>query len=237
MTVKAWLEGDKTDLDALTVMLSSGDVRVVYDDDKDAYYLTAPAIDDPEQPGRFDSPATALIGRVNGLARSRSAHYRPVKLTTHYTDADGKDRQIVSAAFGLTLRPVIGFFVGGGNGVAIADPPSPWPERLTLADSNGDVAEVLEIMGLVEPLGWVELYKVHEIIRESIQPTKIPDLGWADKATDSAFTGSANLPEVSGADARHARMKGAPKRTMTIEQGRAYISDLVTKWLDRLASS
>jgi hypothetical protein len=236
LTVKAWLEGDKADLEALTVMLSSGDVRVVYDDAKDAYYLTAPTIDDPEQPGRFDSPATALIGRVNGLARSRSARYRPVKLTTHYTDADGKDRQIVSATFAVTLRPLIGFLVGGGDGVAIADPPSPWPARLTLADSNTDVAEVLEIMGRAELLGWVELYKVHEIVREPTKPTKIPDLGWTDKTTDSAFTGSANLPGVSGSDARHARMEGAPKHTMTIEQGRAYISDLVTKWLDHLAS-
>ena len=39
-----------------------------------------------------------------------------------------------------------------------------------------------------ESLGWVELYKVHEIIRDGIKPKKLPELGWATKADDSAFT-------------------------------------------------
>ncbi|MGV0595110.1 hypothetical protein [Mycolicibacterium porcinum] len=234
MTVKAWLEGGKADLETLAEMLSSGDIRVVHDADKDAYYLTAPTIDNPDQPGRFNVPAEALIGRVNGLARTRSARYRPVKLTTHYTDADGENRQIITGTFNVSLRPIIGFLVGGGDGVTIVDPPSPWPDRLTLAESKSDVAEVFDIMGRGELLGWVELYKVHEIIRESIKPAKIYELGWADRTTDSAFTGSANLPGVSGSDARHARMDGAPKHTMTIDEGREYISRLVTQWLDHL---
>jgi hypothetical protein len=44
---------------------------------------------------------------------------------------------------------------------------------------------------------------------------------------------------VSGEDARHAIDKGGeyPKHTMTISEGRAYISHLVTNWLDSLRSS
>jgi hypothetical protein len=78
------------------------------------------------------------------------------------------------------------------------------------------------------------LYKVHEIIRHSMMPDKIPELGWADKNTDSAFTGSANLPAVSGSEARHAGMVGTPKHTMTLGDGRSYISELVANWLDWL---
>lgn len=48
-------------------------------------------------------------------------------------------------------------------------------------------------------------------------------------------TASANLPAVSGLEARHARKKGNPKHTMTIDLGRAYIGDLVAKWMDVIA--
>jgi hypothetical protein len=93
-------------------------------------------------------------------------------------------------------------------------------------------------MGGVQPLGWVELYKVHEVIRDAIQPKKTYELGWATKADDSAFTGSANRADVSGDEARHARNSGPPPtRTMSLAEGRSYISDLVMKWLDLLGSN
>jgi hypothetical protein len=106
---------------------------------------------------------------------------------------------------------------------------------LALAEANSDVAEALEIMGRVDPLGWVELYKVHEIIRDAIAPKKIPEIGWATRAEDSAFTASANRADVSGSDARHARNSGAPPtRTMSLGEGRLFVSDLITKWLGSL---
>jgi hypothetical protein len=92
-------------------------------------------------------------------------------------------------------------------------------------------------MGAPEPLGFVELYKIHEIIRDAIRPKKIPELGWATKADDSAFTGSANRADVSGSGARHARNSGpTPTRTMTPAEGRSFVSNLAMKWLDSLAS-
>jgi hypothetical protein len=106
-----------------------------------------------------------------------------------------------------------------------------------LADANPDVAEVLQLMAK-EPLGWDDLYKVHEIIRDSIRPTKLTDVGWTDKITDSAFTGSANRADVSGDEARHARSSGpTPKHTMTIRQGRSLLSGLVERWMSHLTGA
>jgi hypothetical protein len=86
-----------------------------------------------------------------------------------------------------------------------------------------------------ESLGWVELYKVHEIIRDGIKPKKLPELGWATKADDSAFTASANRADVSGTDARHARNSGeTPTHTELLAEGRPFVSKLVIKWLDSL---
>lgn len=234
MTIKAWLEGEQSDLRALTRLLVNVDARVVHDASEDAYYLTAPEIDSPSEPRRFDRAAEPLLRRINGMARVQNSDYRPVRLSGKYTDHNGQNIHFVEAALELRLEISVDAVVIGPDGKPKPDPPSPWPKRLALGETHSDVREVLEIMSQPEPLGWDNLYKIHEIIRDSIKPQKIPDLGWADKATDSAFTVSANSPGVSGPSARHARMPGAPRRTMTVRDGRAYISDLVAKWLDSL---
>jgi hypothetical protein len=38
---------------------------------------------------------------------------------------------------------------------------------------------VLDIICRAERLRWVDLYKVHEIIRRDIEPKKIYQIGWA----------------------------------------------------------
>jgi hypothetical protein len=60
------------------------------------------------------------------------------------------------------------------------------------------------------PLGWVELYKVFEIVRDSAPKA---DLATMVNAGDlKAFTASANRPDISGSDARHARIAGDPPK-------------------------
>lgn len=235
MTIKAWLQGEKSDLQALARLLVDIDARVVHDASEDAYYLSAPEIDNPPEPIRFDRAAEPLLRRINGMARVQNADYQPVRLSGKYTDHNGQNIHFAEAVFEIRLGMSMDATVIGPDGRPKPDPPSPWPKRLALGETHPGVREVLEIMSHPEPLGWDALYKIHEIIRDSIRPQKIYELGWADRATDSAFTASANLPGVSGSSARHARMAGTPDRTMTIREARGYISDLVTKWLDSLA--
>jgi hypothetical protein len=176
--------------------------------------------------------------RVNGLGRARSADFRPVKLAGRYTDPTGTHIQVGAAALEFRIRGHAAGVAIGPSGQPKADTPSPWPARFALAAGNPDVGEVLDIMGQTEPLGWVELYKVHEIIRDAIKPKKIYKLGWATKSYDRAFTGSADRPDVSGREGRHARMPGLPpRRTMSLAEGRSYVGDLVTKWLAWLAGN
>jgi hypothetical protein len=81
--------------------------------------------------------------------------------------------------------------------------------------------------------------RVRSVIRELSGPWRSqPGLcqsGLATKDEISAFTASANRPDISGDGARHARMAGGPpKRTMPIEQARQFISNLVRMWMDTL---
>ncbi|SKF68754.1 Uncharacterised protein [Mycobacteroides abscessus subsp. bolletii] len=233
MPAKAWLDGNERDLRVLTDLFSTGDVRVIRSEDHDSYYLSVPDANGPSEEGRFGA-VTSLIERINGLARIYCPSHRPVKLTGKYTDSSGNSCHFISVA-SVPSASAVGTPTIYNVDNPPPDRPSPWPGRLALSDSNKDIAEVLGVLGQPGPLGWADLYKVHEIVRESIAPKKIHDLGWADKTTDSAFTASANLPAVSGLEARHARKKGNPKHTMTIDLGRAYIGDLVAKWMDVIA--
>ena len=70
--------------------------------------------------------------------------------------------------------------------------------------------------------------KVFEIVRDSVRPNKLDRSGLASARELKAFTASANRPDVSGADARHARSSGnAPSHHMLLPEGRQFISDLV----------
>ena len=66
-------------------------------------------------------------------------------------------------------------------------------------------------MGRAEPLGWDDLWKVFEIIREAVKPDTIVTLGWTNAADLDSFKESANQPDVSGDEARHARRLGQPQ--------------------------
>ena len=225
-------------LQDLAEMLADGHVRVVRDETEDAYYLTPPEINNSSETDRFDIPAQRLIVRINGLGRANSADFRPVRLTGRYTTPDGESIHVGVAAAEFRIGGRAAGVVVGPDGGPKRDPPSPWPSRLALEATHPEVAEVLEIMGRPEPLGWVHLYKVHEIIRDAIKPDKITDLGWTTNTDDSAFTASANRADVSGAEARHARNSGAPPtRTMSIAEGRSFVGDLVTQWLGSLAGN
>lgn len=227
------MEGHQFDLEDLAQLLATGDVRVI----RDADYLTAPDIDNPPDGTTYYEVAQSLLVHINGLGRVSTADFRPVQLTGSYSTPTEQNVVITPAPFESRARMGAVGVVMGPDGQPKADPPSPWPNRLALAATHPDVAEVLDMMGSPAPLGFVELYNVHEVIRDSIKPKKIYELGWATKADDSAFTGSANRADVSGNEARHARNPGQPPtHTMSLAEGRSYIGDLVTKWLDSLAN-
>lgn len=234
MAVKAWLEGHQFDLQDVAEMLSDGNVRVLHDAEEDAYYLTAPEIDNPPQPGRFDISAMQLLRTINGLGRARSSDFQPVKLAHKYTDHNGTHIHVAAAEARINIRGRAAGVATGPDGQPLPSPPSRWPQRLALVETNQHVARVLKILGRDENPDWYDLYKVHEIIRHDILPRKIHRLGWATKSQDRAFTASADRYDVSGEAARHAvdRHSEPPRHTMTISDGRAYIANLVTKWLD-----
>jgi hypothetical protein len=122
------------------------------------------------------------------------------------------------------------------DGEPVPQPPPPGPRDVQVAGVDANVTEALEILGRADPApDWIDLWKVFEVVRDAVPG--LEHKGWISKADLSAFRASANRPDVSGADARHARMPASPpKRTMTVGEARALIGVLVAAWLDSLHS-
>jgi hypothetical protein len=250
--IKAWLTGHPFDLQTLAELFVSGDTRVVKDGDD--YFLTATAIDNGPDGVPFYEAAPVMLQRVNGLARVlRGDDYRPVALSGRYqegesvhtvasagvAEARGKAYSSMVVVGSATLEARAHLSATGEvsrTGAPTPQPPARGPACLALVASHPLVAEVLDLMGQAEAApGWVELYKVYEIIRDGVRPETIEGKGYATRTELSAFTASANRSDVSGIDARHARQSGGPpKRTMTINEGRQFIASLATRWFDSL---
>lgn len=91
-------------------------------------------------------------------------------------------------------------------------------------------------MGQPSSLSWMELYKVYEIVRESGVLHIAAQAAGLVPSDVKRFTHTANHPEASGDDGRHARSQQRPPRNpMSIEQARDLVSRLVRAWLDSLA--
>jgi hypothetical protein len=232
--MKARLDGHEFDLQDLADWLPSGDIRVAKDDM--GYYLSAAVIDNPPEGKTFYEAAHDLLPIVNGMGRLKSAKFRPVKLDGRYQDGEKRHTVVGVGTIEVRSRVHAVGIITGPDGKVKPQPPTP---GIAYAGLTGrpEVAEALTI--LATPAGgWVELYKVYEIIRDAVSPIPLDKSGLATKEEISAFTCSANRPDVGGLAARHARIAGGlPKRTMTELQAHEFIGRLMRAWMDALVYS
>jgi len=234
VAVKARLEGHSFDLDSLARLFAEGDPKVGSDDE--GYYITSSTFEGLlHDGGRLYEVASSVLRRANGVARALEDGFRPVKLTGRFSDDDGSHHTVVLADTAEVREKAMPILVVK-NGEP-QQPPSPAPGYIKAAEDHFDVAEALDLLGKdVVALDWFDLYKIYEIVRENVGGEKaLLAQNWVPLSDLKAFTGSANLPAVSGTEARHARApSGMPKRTMTLHQARSVISGLVLAWLGSL---
>jgi hypothetical protein len=218
--MKARLDGHEFDLQDLADWLPSGNIRVAKDNV--GYYLSAAVIDNPPEGKTFYEAAQDLLPIVNGIGSLKSAKFRPVKLDGRYQDGEKRHTVVGVGTIEVRSRVHAVGIVTGPDGKVMPQPPPPGIAYAGLT-ARPEVAKALTI--LATPAGgWVELYKVNEIIRDAVKPIPLDKSGLATKDEISGFTFSANRPDVGGLAARHARIDGGlPKRTMTELQSREFI--------------
>jgi hypothetical protein len=251
MTVKAELEGHPVDLDALAREFPTGDPHIVVTGE--GTFLEATALDSMfDDAGRLVDTANEHLARLNGYAILAVAGYQAVRLTSRFVRAGGPTHvhlvahdearardsvtvvALVSAETRATAFVVASVVV---DGVPVAPVPPDGLRHLARATTDKNVADLLALIGNAESLGWYELYKAYEIIRDAVGGGQkgLIDGGWTTKLELSRFTGSANHPDASGAGARHARQSGGPpSNAMALGEGQQFIRDLARRWLDSL---
>jgi hypothetical protein len=230
VTVKAWLEGHQFDLEDLVDLLPAGELRVVKEGDR--YYLTALEIDNPPTEKQFCEVAPDTLARVNGLGRAHNPSFRPVQLTGTYQEGDHRHHVVTAGTIEVRAKVYAAAVVTSPHDKPT--PPPVGPRHAAVKDAN--VSEALAIMGQPSILSWVELYKIYEIVRASGALHTAAQAAGLTPIELKLFTHTANHPEASGDDGRHARsQQRPPKNPMSIEQARDLVSRLVRTWLDCLA--
>jgi hypothetical protein len=247
MTVRAELRGHDFDLATLARLYPTGDPKIVVDDGRTYIEATdlGPLDGDAAQ---LIAVASAHLARMNGRALLDSG-YRPVRLLNRFVDGsnvhiavsdEARMREHV-AVVAVTAEARLGALVVGAattDGVTTVPAPD-GPRQLARAAAHPDANDLLTLLGNANALDWVTLWKAMEIIRWNVGGTDaaLVATGWVNADDLNVFGYTANNPAASGDDARHARrkLKGAiPNRTMTIEEGQAFIRDLARLWLDSL---
>jgi hypothetical protein len=214
---KAWLTGDQFDLDFLAdELLPSGNIVVVRA--PDGFYLVANDLDSVQADEVYEA-AKGLLSKVNGLARVHRPGFQLVQLSGRFSEEGKGDTIMVTAT--LTGRSQMTGSVSVRTSAGAPVPPCPPASigYMELAAQDHDVAEVLAIMGGSESLGWVELYKVYEIVGTTNAFESAKSAAGLSNNKMTLFTRTANHQEAAGGGARHARLSAEPPRTpMPVEE-------------------
>ena len=174
--------------------------------------------------------ALSMLQELNGAAKLIDGSYRSVELTNGFRDGDRPRIILASAHIEFRSRVTATGEVHRSDGTLVETAPESLtrgPAYLDVASLDANVRQVLKMLGS-DFAGWMTLYKVYEVIRDDGDPAS-----WATKAEYRAFTGSANHPVVSGPAGRHVRAPSSspPKRTMTIDEARAFIQRVARAWI------
>lgn len=199
----------------------------------EGYYLTSSLMDSPPDGKQFYEIAPDLLTRANGLGRVHNPSFRPVTLAMNFDDGDHVHHVVLADTVEARSKLRAVAVVTSADGEPMPQPPPPSPRHASVGSRDADVTQALAIMGQPAPLGWVELYKIYEIVKASGALPPARDAAGLTDADLSRFTHTANHPDASGDDSRHARSAQQPPRTpMPIEQARDLASRLVRAWIE-----
>lgn len=231
---RAQLDGHRFDLDDLVLVFGGDDPSVVQRPDG-TYWLLGSMLNHASDLEEAAAIASKLMPLMNGTAKLQFHEYRPVRVYGVFEGPSGRHVRLeASESFaGMRTRDRATITVNGEP--AVNDHPASMLVEKGLA--RIDVAEVLELLALPDieapALAWFFMYKVFEILRESVGGEKaLATSGLMTQKEISAFKASANRPDASGEAARHARMNGDPaKQTMSPADAKSWLLAATKRWL------
>jgi len=92
------------------------------------------------------------------------------------------------------------------------------------------LSRALELYGREQP-NWGSLYKVYELLRERFSEDRLVSTGFVSKQDLARFRATANLPDLSGIDARHAAGSRDAPKALEFREAHAMVRNLLASWL------
>jgi hypothetical protein len=233
----ARLKGHGFDLEELSDHFRSPERNVTKDEDGH-YYLRSIEFDSMANDEAVRERALELVELMNQAAKYHAGDgYRGVELDgITRTDEDGNRTHYVTLLSSLEARSRMSAkltVVRESDSADTPRPPSEGESMVTLAERDARVADALRFFARGD---WVNLYKAWEVVGDAAGGAHvIVTNGWADRDTQSRFTGTAQSKDELGDDARHASGKyKAPKNPMTLDEARAFVKSVMEAWAKTL---
>jgi hypothetical protein len=226
--VRAYIGGDRHDLDYLFEHLPAGGISVERDN---VGYLVL------RHEGRREAvqkQLEELAAILSGMCCLHLDSRTPLRIN-HYVEIgdDGNQMIYIADEEEAHMRDVIDVEVTSEDGVAtFASPGSQFADTLRLATADASVGKVMALLADAD-LSWVNLYRIYETIRGDLGGEKeLVSRGWCSKKTISLFGQTANSFTAIGKQSRHAAESTEPPRQpMTYGEAKALIFLLAHEWL------
>jgi len=234
MKWKIQLVGEGFDLEELQKSLSHSDAFSITKE-TDGYYLSSTEFDLCQSNDEVKNKARDILDVLNGAKTLALGGNTPIKLGCIVQEKpNGTRAAFVELSDTISIRDSLSIIVKNSEGEIIDEvhPADDVPNWLYLGLSNENIKRVLRIYGN-ERHAWVGLYKVYEIIEDSVGGIQaIVEKEWATKSSIKRFKHTANSPSAIGDEARHGKESTtAPKDPMHLSEARSLVETLLIKWL------
>lgn len=226
--------GEAADLDMLSASISGAGVSIVKRDKE--YVLEAEAFAELESAQAVTQEAEKILTALSGSARLVLGSHTSLSAGAVYRVKEDGSRDIFVSLKPATMRiramPLTATVTRANSTKEVRHPADPIAKWLPLATTDEAVAKVLRLRNSDE-LGWVDLYRVYEVIEDNIGSSTIVANGWATKRSIERFTRTANSVTAAGDKARHGRERSQPPRNpVRLSEARELVDQILKGWLE-----
>lgn len=233
MTWKVRIIGDPHDLHELQQSFAGSPISIESGKNHD-YYLLADSFQECASENEISEAASKLVALIGGASRLALGGNIPITQSeTVKVNEDGS--KSVFVCFQDTIHARDSFYIsiidGEGNVVEEIKPADDVPNWVFLGMKDEAVAKVFRL--LTQPLDWVGLYRIYEVIENDIGGLDaLISMGCATKARVKLFKHTSNSPGAIGDNARHGKESSQPPlQPMHLHEARNLVESLINPWL------
>ena len=206
----------------------------------DKFVLRSTVFDVLDESPTVAEKAKAILAELSGTTRLILGGHTSMSVGGIYRARDDGGRDYVLNAEPGTYR-IRGFaptiIMKRSNGTEeIRRPADGIPSLLALATTDNAIAKALRLRN-VDSLGWVDLYRIFEVIESDMGRSAILANGWVTDADIKLFKHTANSVAAAGDQARHGKETTAPPaKPLALSEAGTLVDTLMRAWLAYKAS-